>query len=198
MRRGREKERGNRDIYIYIYYKIKMTLEAHAFEILEKAGIKKGRTILDFGCGSGTYTIPAAKIAGEEGKVYALDKDKKTLDSLMQKAESAGLRSIKRIDASGELKIPLQDESVDIVLLYDVFHSYYFSQVADRKKLLEEVYRVSKPDAFISVWPKHMESEAKEEIESANFYLEREYSGMLIHDDKDIEKGEVLNFRKKV
>ncbi len=175
-----------------------MTLEAHAFEILEKAGIKKGRTILDFGCGSGTYTIPAAKIAGEEGKVYALDKDKKTLDSLMQKAESAGLRSIKRIDASGELKIPLQDESVDIVLLYDVFHSYYFSQVADRKKLLEEVYRVSKPDAFISVWPKHMESEAKEEIESANFYLEREYSGMLIHDDKDIEKGEVLNFRKKV
>ena len=175
-----------------------MNVEAHAFEILEKAGIKRGKTVLDFGCGSGTYTIPAAKIVGEKGIVYALDKDKKVLDKLMQKAESVGLRNIKRIDASGELKIPLHDESVDVVLLYDVFHSYYFSQVADRKKLLEEVYRVSKPDAFISVWPKHMESEAKEEIESANFYLEREYSGMLIHDDEDIEKGKVLNFRKKV
>jgi len=175
-----------------------MNLELHAFEALKKAGIKRGKTVLDFGCGSGTYTIPTAKIAGKEGKIYALDKDKKTLDDLMQKAESAGLENIKRIDTSGELKIPLADESVDIVLLYDVFHSYYFSQVADRRKLLEEVYRVSKRDAFISVWPKHMESEAKEEIESANFYLEREYSGTLIHDNEDIEKGKVLNFRKNV
>jgi ubiquinone/menaquinone biosynthesis C-methylase UbiE len=175
-----------------------MNLEAHAFEALKKAGIKRDKTVLDFGCGSGTYTIPAAKIVGEKGKVYALDKDKKVLDELMQKAESAGLKNIKRIDTSGELKIPLQDESVDIVLLYDVFHSYYFSQVADRRKLLEEVYRVSKTDAIISVWPKHMESEAEEEIENANFYLHREYSGTLIHDDEDIEKGKVLNFRKKV
>jgi ubiquinone/menaquinone biosynthesis C-methylase UbiE len=175
-----------------------MPLEAHAFEILQKAGIKRGKTVLDFGCGSGTYTIPAAKIAGEEGKVYALDKDKKVLDKLMQKAESAGLGNIKRIDTSGELKIPLPDESVDIVLLYDVFHTYYFSQVADRRELLEEVYRVSKPDALISVWPKHMESEAKEEIESANFYLENEYAGTLIHDDEDLEEGKVLNFRKRM
>ena len=175
-----------------------MHLEAHTFKILEKAGIKRGKTILDFGCGSGTYTIPAAKIVGEKGKVYALDKDGKVLDELMQKTESLGLRNIKRIDTSGELKIPLVDESVDIVLLYDVFHSFYFSQVADRRKLLEEVRRVSKPDALISVWPKHMESEAKEEIESASFYPEREYSGTLIHDNEDIEKGKVLNFRKKV
>jgi len=175
-----------------------MHLEAHAFEILKKAGIKRGKTVLDFGCGSGTYTIPAAKIVGEEGKVYALDKDEKALAQLMQKAESAGLENIKRIDTSGELKIPLTDESVDIVLLYDVFHSYYFSQVADRRKFLEEIYRVSKRDAFISVWPKHMESEAKEEIESANFYFEREYPGTLIHDDIDIEKGKVLNFRKRM
>jgi len=175
-----------------------MGLEAHAFEVLEKAGIKRGNTVLDFGCGSGTYTIPAVKIAGKEGTVCALDKDKKALDELMQKAESAGLENIKRIDTSGELKIPLVDESVDIVLLYDVFHSYYFSQVDERRNLLEEVYRVSKRDAIISVWPKHMESEAKEEIENANFYLEREYSGTLIHDNEDIEKGKVLNFRKRM
>ncbi len=175
-----------------------MTLETHAFKILQKAGIKRGKTVLDFGCGSGTYTIPVAKIAGKEGKVYALDKDKKALAQLMQKAESAGLGNIKQIDTSGELKIPLADESVDIVLLYDVFHSYYFSQVADRRNLLEEVYRVSKRDAIISVWPKHFESEAKEEIESANFYLEREYSGTLIHDNEDIEKGKVLSFRKRM
>jgi ubiquinone/menaquinone biosynthesis C-methylase UbiE len=52
-----------------------MNLEARAFEVLEKAGIKRGKTVLDFGCGSGIYTIPVAKIAGKEGDVYALDKD---------------------------------------------------------------------------------------------------------------------------
>ena len=31
----------------------------------------------------------------------------------------------------------------------------------------------------------------------ANFYLQREYSGTLIHDNEDIEKGKVLNFRKR-
>ena len=42
-----------------------------------------------------------------------------------------------------------------------------------------------------------LESEAKEETENANFYLENEYAGTLIHDNEDIEKGKVLNFGKK-
>ena len=153
---------------------------------------------MDFGCGSGTYTIPAAKIVGEQGKVYALDKDKKALDELMQKAESASLRNIERLDTLGELKIELTDESVDVILLFDVFHSYYLPQADDRRRLLNKIYRIMKHSAFISVWPKHMESEAKDEIESASFYLESEYSGTLIHDNKDLERAQVLNFRIKV
>ena len=89
------------------------------------------------------------------------------------------------------------DRNIMVLLIWDNSHSYYFSEVAERKKLLEEVYRVSKSDAIISVWPKHHESEAKEEIESANFYLETEYPGTLIHDNEDIEKGKVPNFRKR-
>jgi len=42
-----------------------------------------------------------------------------------------------------------------------------------------------------------MESEVRAEIEGANFYMEREYFGTLIHDNKDIETGKVINFRKK-
>jgi len=95
------------------------------------------------------------------------------------------------------LGIELPDESVDVSLIFDVFHRYYFPQIEDRKKLLDEIYRITKINAFVSVWPKHMESEAKDEIASANFYLGSEYSGTLIHDNYDREKGEILNFRKK-
>jgi len=175
----------------------KMELASQAFEILETVGIKTGQIVLDFGCGSGTYTIPAAKIVGEQGKVFALDRDRKALDELMQKAESARLKNIERIDTSGESKFGLADESIDVVLLFDVFHHYYFPDKDARKRLLEEIYRVMKPSAFILVWPKHMESEAKDEIKNANFYLEEEHSETLIHDNKDRERGQILNFRKK-
>ena len=173
-----------------------MKLESQVLKVLEGAGIKRGQAVLDFGCGSGTYTIPAAKIVGEQGRVYALDKDKGVLDELMQRAESAGLKNIERMETSGEIKIGLTDESVDMVLLFDVFHSHYFPQADDRRRLLSEIYRIMKPTAFVSVWPKHMESETEDEVEKANFYLEKELSETLIHDDKNLEKGKILNFRK--
>lgn len=174
-----------------------MELERHALGILERVGIKRGQVVLDFGCGSGTYTIAAAKIVGDEGRVYALDKDSEVLDELMRKAELAGLRNIKRMDSRGELEIDLADNSVDAVLLFDVLHSYYFPRVEDRRKLLEEVHRISKAETLVLVYPKHMESEAKDEIENANFYLKSEYLGTLIHDNKDLEKGQVLIVTKK-
>ena len=175
----------------------KRELESQAFEILETIGIKTGQIVLDFGCGSGTYTIPAAKIVGEQGKVFALDRDRKALDELMQKAESARLKNIERIDTSGESKFGLADESIDVVLLFDVFHHYYFPEKKAREKLLKEIHRILRADGFILVWPKHMELEAKDEIKNANFYLEEEHSETLIHDNKDRERGQILNFRKK-
>ena len=172
-------------------------LELKVIKILQRIGIKKGQTVLDFGCGSGTYTIPVAKIVGKEGKVYALDKDKNELDNLMKKAKLGGLKNIRRMATSGDLRIELPDESVDVSLLFDVFHRHYFPQIDDRKRLMDEIYRITKTNGFVSVWPKHMESEVRAEIEGANFYLEKEYLGILIHDNKDIETGKVINFRKK-
>jgi ubiquinone/menaquinone biosynthesis C-methylase UbiE len=172
-------------------------LELTAIEILKRIGIKMGQIVLDFGCGSGTYTIPVAKIVGKKGRVYALDKDNNALDNLMRKATLGRLENVRRMATSGDVIIELPDESVDVTLLFDVFHRYYFPQIADRRKLMDEIYRITKTQGFLSVWPKHMESEVKGEIEGANFYLEKEYRGTLIHDNEDIETGKVMNFRKK-
>lgn len=174
-----------------------MDLESRVFEILERVGIKEGQTVLDFGCGSGMYTIPAAKIVGDKGKVLALDKQSGALNELMRRAKSRGLKNIERMDTSGELKIRLPGESVDAVLLFDVLHAYYFPRADDRKKLLDEVHRISKGDAIILVYPKHMESDARGEIENANFILKGKQLGTLIHDNKDLEEGQVLVFTKR-
>jgi len=175
-----------------------MELEARALEVLQQIGISRGQTVLDFGCGYGTYTIPAAKIVGEQGRVYALDKDKEALNGLMQKGESAGLKNIERMATLGELEIELADESVDVVLLFDVFHSFYFPQVEDRRRLLGEIYRIMKLSAFlsISVWPNLIEPETEDEIKNANFRPEKEVCETLTNDSKDLETRSILNFRK--
>ena len=175
-----------------------MDLESYALKILKSSGIKEGQSVLDFGCGSGAYAIPAAKIVGGKGNVYALDKDRQALEELMLRAQKAGLKNIQRIDASENLKIELDEESVDSVLLFDVFHSYYFPESRQRKGLLGEIHRVLKRDGVLLVYPKHMEREAEKEIKSLNFSTQTICSGTLIHDGKELLAGEVLVFRKKL
>jgi ubiquinone/menaquinone biosynthesis C-methylase UbiE len=172
-------------------------LETVAYEVVKNTGLKQGHTVVDFGCGHGTYTIPAAKIVGEDGKLYAVDKDKNALDDLMQKAQAAGLKNLIRIDTLGGTRIKLQDGFVDVVMLFDVLNDFWFSYSEDRRKLLDECYRVLKPEGILSVYPKHVESRARGEVEKANYYLESEYHGTFIHLDRVLESGQALNFRKK-
>jgi len=176
-----------------------MEIESRAIGALERIGIRRGQAVLDFGCGYGIYTIPIAKIVGEQERVYALDKDKEALDTLMQKAGSAGLTNIERMETSGELEIGLADASVDGVLLFDVFHSFYFPQADDRRRLLSEIYRIMKSSAFlaISVWPNLMEPETEDEIKNADFRLEKDVPETLTYDNKSLEARRILSFRKE-
>jgi ubiquinone/menaquinone biosynthesis C-methylase UbiE len=176
-----------------------MELESRVLDMLQQIGIRRGQTVLDFGCGYGAYTIPVAEIVGERGRVYALDKDKEALDTLMQRGESAGLKNIDRMETSGGLEIGLTDESVDVVLLFDVLHSFYFPNTDDKRRLLIEIRRVMKPSAFlaISVWPNLVEPETEDEMKSAGFRLEKVISEGLGSDNKDLGTRRILNFRKE-
>ena len=128
-----------------------METESQILKVLRQVGIKRGQTLLDFGCGYGTYAIPAAKIVGVRGIVYALDKDKEILDKLMQKAVSQSLRNIEKMVMMDGIEIELTNDFVDVVLLFDVFHSFYFPYKDDRRRLLNEIYRIMKPSAFLSI-----------------------------------------------
>lgn len=164
-------------------------------EILKEVGIQKDQVILDFGCGKGNYTIPAAKLIGKEGKVYALDENRFKLEELSRRIKSEELNNIKIINTFGNISIDLQDDSVDVVLLYDVFW-FFPLRNSNLSKLLNEVYRVSKKNALILVYPAHIETEKlKQKIEEAGFHLQNRFSGNIIHEDM-CEKGQILNFKK--
>ncbi len=180
-------------------------MEEAGEKLLREIGIKEGQKVLDFGCGSGNYTLPAARIVGRSGVVYALDKDKHVLDELMRKVESTGMNNIIRLDASRDSGIPLDNEYVDVVLLFDVLHFYYFPEEDSRKRLLRDIYRVLKPDAVLLLCPTHLQShmepkleKVQREIGEANLDFECEYSGTPIIHDRNLEKNRLLCFRRKV
>jgi precorrin-6B methylase 2 len=173
-----------------------MDLKVLTFKLLRELGIEKGQAVLDFGCGSGTYALPAAEIVGQKGRVYVLDKDRDLLDELMENARRTGLQNIERVDSSGKVRIGLERESIDVVFLFDVFHSYYFPKRSQRGRLLAEIHRILKRDGALLVYPKHMEVAARREIADHDFSVRRECSTTLVHDKKEVVHGSVLVFRK--
>jgi ubiquinone/menaquinone biosynthesis C-methylase UbiE len=171
-------------------------LEEIAERVLREVGIRESHAVLDFGCGSGHYAVPAARIVGEKGRVYALDKSRISLYKVAKRAKSEKLKNIHMINTSGELKIPLEDESIDVTLLYDVIHSHYFS-VTSRRELLSEIYRISKYNALISVYPKHIDLEdIKYEIEKENFHFAGKLFKTLLH-NRSLTQDYLLNFQRR-
>jgi ubiquinone/menaquinone biosynthesis C-methylase UbiE len=180
---------------------IRSWLETDGVEFFKSIGMKKGQIVLDFGCGEGHYAVPAAKLIGEKGRLYAVDKDKQALNRLMQIAEESNLKNIEVLQE--ESKTPLEDNSVDFILCYDVVH-----YLKDRKTVYHEFNRVLRPEGVFSLYPKHHKNDYPlmelarmklediiDEVEEAGFSLQDKILKKLIHDDY-YNEGSILNFRK--
>lgn len=119
---------------------------------LQKVGINEGQTVLDFGCGPGSYTIAAASIVGEKGQVYALDIHPLAIKAVEHKAKKRHMTNITTILSDRETGLP--EKSVDVTLLYDTIH-----MITDKLALIEELHRVMKPNGLLSIWVGHMKTE---------------------------------------
>ena len=64
----------------------KRWLSIDGLEFIAKIGISAGHKVIDFGCGDGFYTFPAAKVVQAQGRVYALDSDETTIQKIKHKA----------------------------------------------------------------------------------------------------------------
>ena len=107
--------------------------------------VQEGQTFLDFGCGTGSFTIPAARIIGKQGKVYALDCFQGQLKIVNKQSRKEGLGNIETILSNGLTGLP--DESVDIVWMCDVFH-----ELPERQAVIRELYRVLKKDGVLAIY----------------------------------------------
>jgi len=116
--------------------------------ILRKWGrtnlVKEGQTFLDYGCGTGSFTIPAARIVSTSGKVYALDYFPRQLEIVNEKAKKEGLANIETI--LSDSKTGLEDECIDVIWVCDVLH-----ELKERRAVLEELHRVLRRDGVLAI-----------------------------------------------
>ena len=121
-------------------------------KILKEVDIQPGFHILDFGCGSGSYSIPAGELVGESGKVYALDIHPLAVETVQKRASKKRAINIKTI--CSDCATGLKNSTIDVVLLYDVFHI-----LEEPNEILAELHRILKPNSILSFSDHHMKED---------------------------------------
>ena len=116
-------------------------------KILHGADIQPGQVVLEVGSGTGFFTIYAAQLIGDQGRLIAMDPLTAYVERLNRKVEAAGLRNVQVVRRDA-LDTGLDDISIDRALLFGVLP--FPSLPLDR--LLPEMHRVLKPNGTLAVW----------------------------------------------
>jgi len=117
-------------------------------DTLKEVGLRKGSTVLDYGCGPGSHILPLENLIGPTGKIYALDIHPLAVERVKSLAAREGLTNVETI--LSECRTGLPGGSIDAVLMYDIIHD-----LSEPDQVLSELYRVLKPDGVLSVADHH-------------------------------------------
>jgi ubiquinone/menaquinone biosynthesis C-methylase UbiE len=119
------------------------------FNILKYLNLQKDDIMIDIGCGTGYFTLPASKIIGPGGRVIGLDISEEMLDEVRSKIENNGINI--ELMLSNELELPLRNSLGTFVLMSNVLH-----EAEDKGALLKEANRVLKPGGRLALieWEK--------------------------------------------
>ncbi len=114
---------------------------------LQGADLKPGQCVLEVGCGTGFFTMPAAEMIGKTGHLIAMDPLSCFIDRVSKKVRDANLKNVEILQRDA-LNTGLQSASIDVVLLFGVLP--YATLPLGR--LLPEMHRILKTDGTLAVW----------------------------------------------
>ena len=177
---------------------VKIWKEKMGKTMLKTIGIQPHYTVLDFGCGSGMYTIAGSQLLNKEGTIIAADKNPDRIRDLSESISPLNQAHITLLHTPDESHLRLETNMIDFILLYDVFHL-----ISDRAVLFTEFKRILKPTGTLSLYPKHHDTELHltiddihQELHSYGFLLNTQHHTTVLH-DQHLEEGTVYNYQQE-
>lgn len=113
-------------------------------------GLHDGDIMADIGCGIGYFTIPASKIVGASGKVFALDILTEMIEEVEIKVKGNNISNIETI-LTQENDFRLEDGKITIAFISTVLH-----EIENTENFLSEIKRSLSSDGRIAIveWKK--------------------------------------------
>jgi precorrin-6B methylase 2 len=111
--------------------------------VIDALGLRGGEVVADLGAGSGYFSFRIAPKVGNAGKVLAVDVQDEMLETIRTRMVAQKVTNVEAVKA-GETDPHLPANSVDIVLMVDVYHelSYPF-------EVMTKVREALKPDGRV-------------------------------------------------
>ena len=183
---SRRKYRSNLETSNIAYWTIRvmhdnpiLALVRNPYKLLHGAGLKKGQKVVEVGCGPGFFTIPAARIVGDEGHVYAIDVHPRAVARVKKKIEKVALTNVTPLCINAS-NTGLSGGSVDLAFLFGLR-----SIAGGLESVISELHRVLKPRGILSFEKtRGSEGELIKEAEQGGF----------IYTEK---RGRIFLFKKK-
>ena len=119
-------------------------------EILDELHIQGHESFMDAGCGDGHIAIKVLNEYITDGEVYAVDIYDKSIEDMENYKKQNNINNLVNIEADiTEGIFGVEDESIDIVLMVNVFHGFKASRRLD--EAICELKRIIKPDGKIAI-----------------------------------------------
>ena len=112
-------------------------------QILQSIGLRDGMCFVDIGCNDGFFTLPAARLVGEKGKIVAIDIDAEALQRLQEKLSKEKINNTEIIQQPAEDVVACQ-HCADIIFFGTVLHDFN-----DPLQVLRNSKLMLKPDGII-------------------------------------------------
>ncbi|MBE6500122.1 MAG: class I SAM-dependent methyltransferase [Methanobrevibacter thaueri] len=119
-------------------------------EIIRELNLKGNEVFMDAGCGDGHNTIKILEDYHHKGTVYAVDVYDASIEDMETYKQENNIENLINIQADITQNIPsVDDESVDVILMVNVFHGFKASRRLD--EAVDELSRIIKKDGKIAI-----------------------------------------------
>lgn len=119
-------------------------------EIIQELELAGDETFMDAGCGDGHNAIKILEDYNHKGLVYAVDIYNASIEDMETYKSENNIENLINIEADITEGIPgVDDESIEVVLMVNVFHGFKASRKMD--EAVDELSRIIKKDGKIAI-----------------------------------------------